>query len=117
VNKASRCFFAGTVIPYLSAEAEDLAIPQISIIIERGTSASRAMFSQRKGEASAGNSRAIVGKKWACNRGQSRHTRDTAGQPKTQCWIGLTTKSAGAGDGNRTRVLSLGSGERKLRAP
>jgi len=58
---------------------------------------------------SAGNSRAIAGKKWACNRGQSRHMRDTTGQPKTQCLIGLATKTAGAGDGNRTRVLSLGS--------
>ena len=52
---------------------------------------------------------AIAGKEWACNTGQWWYVTDSTGQSKAPANIGFSAKILGAGDGNRTRVLSLGS--------
>ena len=52
---------------------------------------------------------ALLGHHWALNTGQLRLQVVTTGQPKLLTSIGLWMKVLGAGDENRTRVLSLGN--------
>jgi len=51
----------------------------------------------------------LLGTTWALNTGQSRSLVVTTGQPKPLSLFGLWMKIYGAGDENRTRVLSLGN--------